>query len=110
MQIQQNSRALQEASVFFGLTLGLSFLVFWGPLALFQIPTISFLSGIVEPGWAIALFITGGFVPSFAGILLTWLREGLYGLRQLGQRIVQFNIGWRWYLAAVLAVVLPANC
>jgi hypothetical protein len=83
--------------------------VFWGPLALFRIPTISFVSNIHGPTWAIALFIVGGFVPSLVAVALTWIREGKPGLRQLGRQIIQFNIGWRWYLAAVLAVLLPTT-
>jgi hypothetical protein len=39
-------------------------------------------------------------------IFLTWKKEGTAGLRHLGCRIVQVNIGWRWYLAAVLVVIL----
>ena len=102
----QKSNALKEASLFFGLTLGLSYLVFWGPLAFFQIPTISFVRGVTGPGWAIALFITGGFVPSLVAIFLTWKQQGVSGLRQLGRRMLQFKIGWRWYLAAVAVVVI----
>ena len=97
--------AVKEAFVFFGLTLGLSYFVFWGPLAFFHIPTVSFVRSSMGPAWAIALFITGGFVPSLAGVFLTWKKEGEAGLRHLGRRIVQFNLGWRWYLAAVLVVV-----
>lgn len=98
--------AVKEAFVFFGLTLGLSYFVFWGPLAIFQIPTGSFVRSTMGPVWAIALFISGGFVPSLVGVFLTWRQEGKAGLRQLVGRIVQFNLGWRWYLAVVLVVVL----
>jgi uncharacterized protein len=97
---------VKEAFIFFGLTLGLSFFVFWGPLAFFQIPTISFVDGTKGPAWAIALFILGGFVPSLVGVFLTWKGEGRVGLRHFGRRIVQFKIGWRWYLAAVLVIIL----
>jgi hypothetical protein len=97
---------VKEAYVFLGLTLILSWFVFWGPLALFKIPTISFVSDVKGPSWAIALFLVGGFVPSLLAIFLTWKKEGTAGLRQLGRRIVQVNIGWRWYLAAVLVVIL----
>jgi membrane protease YdiL (CAAX protease family) len=103
----QKGIALKEAGLFFGLTLGLSYFVFWGPLALFQIPTISFVSNIQGPWWAIALFVAGGFVPSLVGILLIRIREGMPGLRRLWQRMIQFKIGWRWYLALILAVILP---
>ena len=97
---------LKEAALFFGLTLGLSYLVFWGPLALFQIPTISFVSGTTGPAWAIALFVIGGFVPSLTALLLTRCREGRSGLKQLGRRIIQIKIGWQWYLAALGYVIL----
>jgi uncharacterized protein len=104
--MNQDSRPLKEAVLFFALTLGLSYLVFFGPLALFQIPTISFVSNIRGPLWAILLFMTGGFVPSVVAIVLTGIREGKTGLRKLFRRVIQFKIGWRWYLAAVLVVVL----
>ena len=94
----KNSKKASEAYIFLGLTLALSWFVFWGPLALFKIPTISFVSDVKGPMWAIALFIIGGFVPSLLAIFLTWKKEGLSGLRVLGQRILQFRLGWRWYL------------
>jgi uncharacterized protein len=102
----QRSNALKEVTLFFGLTLGLSYFVFWGPLAFFQIPTGSFVSSTKGPAWAITLLLFGGFVPSLVGVFLTWKQEGKAGLRQLGQRIVQFKIGWRWYLGAVIVIIL----
>lgn len=94
-----------EAYVFLGLTLALSYFVFWGPLALFKIPTISFVSEVKGPAWAIALYIVGGFVPSLLAIFLTWKKEGLAGLRLLGRRILQFKLGWRWYGFTFLIVI-----
>jgi membrane protease YdiL (CAAX protease family) len=96
--------------VFIALTLGASFFVFWGPLALFKVPTISFVSVEKGPVWAILLFILGGFVPSLAGLFLTWRTEGAAGLRRLGRRMIQFNIGWRGYLAAVGLVLFATLC
>ena len=101
----KNSKKASEAYVFLGLTLALSWFVFWGPLALFKITAISFVSDDKGPWWAIALYIIGGFVPSLLGIFLTWKKEGLSGLRQLGQRIIQFNFGWRWYMFTFLIVI-----
>lgn len=100
------NNAVKEAFIFFGLTLGLSYFVFWGPLALFHIPTISFVRNTMGPAWAIMLFVIGGFVPSLVAIFLTWKQEGVAGLHRLGQRIVKFNIGWRWYLAAAIVIIL----
>ena len=101
----KNSKKASEAYVFLGLTLALSWFVFWGPLALFKITAISFVSDDKGPWWAIALFITGGFVPTLLGIFLTWKKEGLSGLRILGRRIIQFKLGWRWYMFTFLIVI-----
>lgn len=97
--------ALRQAVIYFAITLGLSFFVFWGPLALFQVPTISFVSSTKGPVRAIILFILGGFVPSLVGVCLTGLWEGRSGLRWMSRRLVQFNIGWRWYLATLGVIV-----
>ncbi len=102
----QQTNPLKEAIFFFALTLGLSYFVFWGPLALSQTPAISFVDGTTGPVWAIVLFVTGGFVPSLVAVFLTWKWEGTHGLRRLGARIIQFKIGWRGYLAAVVIVIL----
>ncbi len=97
--------ALRQAVMYFAITLGLSFLVFWGPLALFQVPTISFVSSTKGPAWAVILFILGGFVPSLVGLFLTGLWEGRAGLQRMGRRVIQLDIGWRWYLAAAGVIV-----
>ena len=100
-----NTKTVKEAYVFLGLTFSFSWFVFWGPLALLKIPAISFVSDIKGPTWAIALFITGGFVPSLLAIFLTWKKEGASGLRLLGRRILQFKLGWRWYVFTILIVI-----
>jgi membrane protease YdiL (CAAX protease family) len=101
----KNSNKASEAYIFLGLTLVLSWFVFWGPLALFKIPAISFVSDIKGPAWAVALFIIGGFVPSLLAIFLTWKKEGLSGLRLLSRRILQFKLGWHWYGFTLLIVI-----
>jgi uncharacterized protein len=74
-------------------------------LAIFKIPTISFVSDVKGPSWAIALLLVGGFVPSLSAIFLTWIKEGTLGLRSLGQGLIQFNLGWRWYVFTLLIVI-----
>lgn len=49
--------------------------------------------------------MTGGFVPSLAGLSLTWIYEGEHGLKKIGQRLLQFKLGWQNYLAAVIFVL-----
>ncbi len=100
----KSTKTVKEAYAFLGLTLAFSYFVFWGPLALLKIPTISFVSDAKGPFWAIALFLVGGFVPSLLAIFLTWKKEGLAGLWFLGQRIIQFKFGWRWYVYTFLIV------
>ena len=100
---------IKEVFIFFGLTLGLSYFVFWGPLAFFKIPTISFVKDTIGPVWAIILFIFGGFVPSLTALFLTWKNEGRAGLHNICRRLVQFNLGWRWYLAVIIVVALGTS-
>ncbi len=102
----EKSKQLREAAIFFCLTLGLSFFVFWGPIAFLKIPTISFVDNNVGPTWAIILFVFGGFVPSGVALFLTWKMEGKAGVKEIGRRIIQFDIGWQWYIATVLVVLL----
>jgi membrane protease YdiL (CAAX protease family) len=101
----KSTKTVKEAYVFLGLTLALSWFVFWGPLALLRIPAISFVSDVKGPAWASALFLVGGFVPSLVAVFLTWKKEGVPGLRLLGRRILQFKLGWRWYGYTLLIVL-----
>lgn len=101
----KNTNTAKEAYFFLGLTLAFSYLVFWGPLALFRVPAISFVSDVRGPAWAIALFMLGPFVPSLLAIYLTWRKENLPGLRNIGQRILQFRLGWRWYAVIFFIVI-----
>jgi membrane protease YdiL (CAAX protease family) len=105
--MKHNSQPFKEATLFFAITLGLAYFVLWGPLVLFQIPTISFVSDIKGPIWAIAMYMINAFGPSVVAIILTWTREGKVGLNQFLKRVVQFKIGWRWYLTIIMLVLLP---
>ena len=110
MTTSTTSKPIREAGLFLALTLGLSYLVFWGPLAVFQVPAISFVGSKMGPAWAIALYVMGGFVPSGAAVALIALKEGRRGLGELWRRMIQFRIGWRMYVAAVAIVVIGAAC
>lgn len=90
--------------VFLAVTLGFSFLVFWGPIALAGVKTISFVDQSRGPVWAIVLFMIGGFTPSLVAIGMTGIHDGRRGLRELFRRVIQMRLGWRWYLAAIVIV------
>ncbi len=99
-------RNVLEGLLFTAITLCLSYLVFWGPIALFKVPAISFVSNVRGPIWAIILFLLGGFVPSVVAIVMTRIREGTDGLKSLLRRCLQFRLGLRWYIAIVIVVLL----
>jgi membrane protease YdiL (CAAX protease family) len=107
---QAKSNPLKEALVFFAITLGLSYFVFWGPLVYFHIPASSFVSDVRGPGWSLALLFIGGFVPSLVALAMTWWREGRAGLKQMWQRSIHVKIGRRWYMAAVALVAFGTAC
>ena len=101
------NNSVKEAIVFLVMTLALSYFVFWGPLVVFKIPAASFVKDATRPpAWALALFLIGGFVPSLVGLGFTWLYEGKSGLRILGKRVMQFNIGVKLYLTAILIAII----
>lgn len=99
-------RDVLEGLLFSAITLCLSYLVFWGPIALFRVPAISFVCNVRGPTWAIILFLLGGFVPSVVAIVLTRIREGTDGVKSLLRRCLQFRLGLRWYMAVVIVVLL----
>lgn len=86
----------KEAINFFIVTIGLSYIVFWGPIAVFKIPTVSFTTGPIGPLWAIILFMLGGFVPSLTGLAMTGYYDGKKGVRELLRSSVKVGIGIKW--------------
>lgn len=101
---------VKEATIFLGLLLCFSYFVFWGPLVFLKIPAVSFVKDAAPtPVWAMIMFILGGFVPSLTGLGLTRVYEGKTGIKTLGKRLIQFNLGWRNYLAAVIFVLFIAG-
>ncbi len=95
-------RNLQQVWFFFGLSLGLVYLVFWGPLALLGIPAAS-LSGASGPPWAIALFVSGGFTPSLIAIFLNWRQKRLTAM---WKRLHPRTVNLKMHLAILGVVIL----
>lgn len=100
------STAIHDSMVFSGIVLGLSYFVFWGPLAFFKIQTISFVSNTRGPVWAIILFILGGFVPSLAALALTYMQEGRNGLQKMCRNFLRVRIGLKWYAFTIMVFAL----
>jgi len=89
----EQRRPLRDAAAFSGITLGLSYLVFWGPLALMGIPAISFVANIRGPIWAIVLFLMGGFVPSAVAFILAGSLKGQGGCGRFSGAVFSSALG-----------------
>ncbi len=100
---------IKEAIWFFVLTLGLVFLVFWGPLALLGIPGAS-LTGASGPTWAVLLFVLGGFTPSIVALIMTWRIGGKEGLRSMLKRLNPRTVSLKWHLVILLVIGLATVC
>jgi len=99
------NKELKEVTIFFITTIFLSLFVFWGPIALFKVPTIGFSRGATGPVWAIILFIIGGFVPSITGIILTLVYDGKKQAKLLLRKAFQVRIGFKWFVIIILAAI-----
>jgi membrane protease YdiL (CAAX protease family) len=101
-EMDHKSASMQQVSIFFGLTLGLTYLVFWGPLAVLGIPGAS-LSGASGPPWAVALYVIGGFTPSLVAIILNWRANNL---RLMWKRLYPRTVNLKWHLIILGVVIL----
>jgi len=99
--MRKDDKSSKELWTFFALTLGLTYLVFWGPLAVLGIPGAS-LSGTSGPPGPIALYVIGGLTPSLVAIFLSWRSKTL---RLMWQRLDPRTVSLKWHLA-VLGIVI----
>lgn len=87
------SQNLKQILIFIILVLGLSYLVFWGPIALLKLRTANLVEGKVYNLTAFIFFLIGGFVPSIVGIFLTKTYDRKSGLKHLLKSAIDFKIG-----------------
>lgn len=98
------NKNLRQSLCFFLLVLGLSYFVFWGPIALFKVRTGNLVEGKFYNIPALILFIIGGFVPSMVGVILTQFYEGKEGLKKLFLSTINGKIG---FLSLLLIIIYP---
>ncbi len=98
------SQNLKQILIFITLAIGLSYLIFWGPIILLNLRTANLVEGKVYNVPAFILFLIGGFVPSIVGISLTRIYDYKSGLRHLLKSAIDFKIGLQ---AFVIIVAYP---
>src|SRR3954470_18202976 len=63
---------------------------FWASLALDRVRSLHFWAPLV-----------GALAPAISAIIVTAITEGEGAVRQLGRKLWQWRVSWRWYLAAL---------
>lgn len=89
----KTSQNLKQILIFIILVLGLSYLIFWGPIAFLKLRTANLVEGKIYNLPAFIFFLIGGFVPSIVGIILTRIYDHKSGLKHLLKSAMAFKIG-----------------
>lgn len=97
---------IKQILIFITLVIGLSFLVFWGPIAFLRLRTANLVEGRIYNAPALILFLIGGFVPSILGIVLTSIFEGKEGIRKLFLSAIKIKIGLSSFLIIIGYVII----
>jgi membrane protease YdiL (CAAX protease family) len=97
---------VRQSLLFIVLVIGLSYFIFWGPIALFKVRTANLVEGKIYNIPALLLFIIGGFVPSLVGIILTRLYEGREGLMKLFFSAIKVKIGFSSLLIIIIYSII----
>lgn len=96
------SQGLKQILIFIILVLGLSYLVFWGPIAFLKLRTANLVEGRIYNLTAFIFFLIGGFVPSIVGIVLTRIYDHNSGLKELFKSAIDLKIGFKTFIIIVI--------
>jgi membrane protease YdiL (CAAX protease family) len=99
------SKNLNQVLTFIILVIGLSYIIFWGPIALLKLRTANLVEGEIYNIPAFIFFLIGGFVPSFVGIILTLIYEGKEGLKKLFLSAINTKIGFSSLIIIIVYVI-----
>jgi uncharacterized protein len=97
---------IKQSLMFILFTLGLSYLVFWGPIVLLKLRTANLVEGKIYNLTALILFVIGGFVPSIVGLVMTSVFEGRKGLKSLLKSAINIKIGYHVFWVIIGYVLL----
>jgi uncharacterized protein len=100
------NKSLKESLIYIVIVLGLSYFVLWGPIAFFNLQAANMIEGKIYNPIAFAAFILGGFIPSFAGLLLTRIYDGKKSFTNILRSSINFRIGKRTYFTIILTNIL----
>lgn len=93
----------KQAFLFIGLVFLFSWILLWGPLAIFQIQATNLSVGEQPVIWALLMFILNGFMPSILGILLYFKFDGKAKSKERLKSIFKFKHGvWKLHLKSLL--------
>ena len=99
---------IKQSLLFTALVIGLSYLVFWGPIALLKLRAANLVEGKIYNAPAFIFFVIGGFVPSLVGIVLTYFYEGKEGYKNLLKSAINIKIGLQ-SITIILVYVLALS-
>jgi len=97
---------IKQILIFITLVIGLSYLVFWGPVAFLKLRAANLVEGKIYNTGAYLLFIIGGFVPSILGIILTSKFEGKEGIIKLFLSAINIKIGFSSFMIIIAYVII----
>ena len=97
-----------QSLIFAAIVLGLSYLVFWGPIVFLNLKAANLIEGKIYNPVAFTMFVLGGFVPSVVGIILTCIVEGRRGFNALMASAINVRIGYRSWLSIFGYVLILA--
>ena len=101
------NKNLKQSIIFIITVIGLSYLIFWGPIAFLKVRTANLVEGKIYNLPALIFFIIGGFVPSIVGLILTAFYDGKEGLKKLLLSAINTKIGISSFIIIIVyAMVL----
>jgi uncharacterized protein len=103
------NKNLEESLIFSILVIGLSYLVFWGPIALLKLRTANLVEGRIYNLPALIFFLIGGFIPSLVGITLTAFYEGKEGIKKLFSSAINIRTGFSSLIIIVVYVIAAGS-
>ena len=103
------NKNLKQSLIFILLVIALSYLIFWGPIALLKLRTANLVEGRIYNLPALIFFLIGGFVPSIAGIILTAFYEGKEGLKKLLLSAINTKIGFPSLIIIIVYAIVSGS-